>query len=310
MPLNSEARFIIELMEKALPQGLHGVPIEKARDFVEAMARRRPAGPEVGRVEDQTIEGPRGTIRVRIYRPNNQNDQPALLWFHGGAFAVGSIETADYMCRELCAGSLAVVISVDYRLAPENRFPAGLDDCYAATEWVAANAASLGIDPGRIAVGGDSAGATLAAGVTLLARDRNGPSLVYQVLAYPTTLMRISSFEYAAAPIVPASMATHFWNQYVSSDEDMLSPYCCPLNALTLASLPSAFILVPEVDSTRADQELYAHRLAAAGVATTLKIYPETPHGFLGMTLGMQMAREAMSDTNRYLRLAFERFPA
>lgn len=302
MALDADAQAAVDLMGQAFPNGLHSLPIEQTRAMMAEGVKVTPPGPDVAKVEDRMVPAEGHEIPVRIYWPSQDKDLPALVWLHGGAFALGSLDGSDVTGRDLTNAGDVVVISVDYRLAPEHKFPAGLEDSYRVLQWAAENAAELGIDASRLAIGGDSAGGNLAAAACLMARDRGGPEVAFQLLVYPTTLMRVSSYEYADDPIVSASMATFFWRQYLDNDAQMKDPYCAPMMAETLEGLPPAFVVVPEVDSTRADQEAYAHRLASSGVLTTVKVYPGTPHGFFGMTQGVAKAREAMADAGRILR--------
>jgi acetyl esterase len=304
MPLDPDAAQLIALMEGAMPGGMHTVPVDDVRATMAAMAKSAPTGKPVERVEDRTVPGPNGPVPVRIYWPTAETNLPALIWIHGGAFAFGGLDGADATSRELAHGANTVVVSVDYRLAPENPFPAGLHDCYAVLEWLSENALEIGVDAGRIAVGGDSAGGTLSAALTLMTRDQSGPPLAFQILAYPTVLMRVSSYEHVGGPLVGHSMATHFWTAYVNTDDDLSNPYCAPLNASSFEGLPPAFIAVPEVDSTRADQELYAQKLASAGVLTTYKVYPGAPHGFFDWFGALAKGRQAMDDAIIALRSA------
>lgn len=304
MPLSAEAAAVIALWSQAFPEGLHGLPLDQVRARQAELTKAAPKGPEVASAEDFTLPGPAGAVPVRLYKPSQEAAQPVLIWAHGGAFALGSLDGADAICRNLVEASGVAVLSVDYRLAPENRFPAGLEDLIAAFDWVAQNGQDQGLNPQRIAIGGDSAGATLAASACLSLRESGGPQPAFQLLFYPTTLMRISSYEHAASPIVPSGMANHFWQLYVRSDADFLNPLCAPMMADTLAGLPPAFIAIPEVDSTRADQEAYAHRLMREGVLTTARISPGMPHGYLGMTGALAEARQSLKEAGAALRLA------
>ncbi|MFC0281353.1 alpha/beta hydrolase [Falsigemmobacter intermedius] len=299
MPLSAEATALIALWSKAFPEGLHGLPVAQVRARQAELTRMAPRGPEVGEVADFTIPGQAGDIPVRLYQPQTAPDGPApvLIWAHGGAFALGSLDGADAICRTLVAASGVALLSVDYRLAPEHRFPAGLEDLLSVLRWLPDGGAARGLDAARFAIGGDSAGATLTAAACLQLRDEGGPQAALQLLFYPTTLMRISSYEHVDAPIVPSGMANHFWQLYVRSGADFRNPLCAPMMAEHLRDLPPAFLAIPEVDSTRADQEAYAHRLAADGVLTTLRVYPGTPHGFLAMTGGLAEARDALRDS-------------
>src|SRR5919201_117445 len=183
MPLDPQAKQVMEQLAALGFPPPHTVSPEQAR--LNAKARPRAAGPEVARVEKRNIPGPGPAIPVRIYTPAGAGPFPILVWYHGGGWVVGDLDTADPVARHLAVGASCVVVSVDYRLAPETKFPGAADDCYAATAWAAQHAARINGDADRLAVGGDSAGGNLAAAVALMARDRGGPSLVFQLLVYP-----------------------------------------------------------------------------------------------------------------------------
>jgi acetyl esterase len=302
MSLDADAQAVIDLMSQAFPGGLHSRPIAETRARMAEQSKSAPPGPDMARVHDSIVPAGDHEIPVRLYWPTTESDQPALIWLHGGAFALGTLDGADSLCRELASQAGVVVASVDYRLAPEHKFPAGVEDAYTVSQWVAKNHSDLGINATRVAIGGDSAGGTLAASVALMARDRSGPGLAFQLLVYPTTLMRVSSYEYVDDPLLTASMVNFFWDQYVERDSDLANPYCAPLNAGSLEGLPPAFVVIPEVDPTRADQEAYAERLATSGVLTTYKVYLGMPHGFFGMSAALAKARTAVGDAGRLLR--------
>src|SRR5437867_7482270 len=194
MSLDPQAQKVIEQIAALGFPPVHTVSPEQAR--INAKARPRAAGPEVARVEDRSIPGPGPAIPVRIYTPMGSGPFPILVWFHGGGWVVGDLETADPTARYLTVGTKCVVISVDYRLAPETKFPGAADDCYAATVWAAQQATRINGDPSKIAVGGDSSGGNLAAAVALMARDRGGLSLAFQLLVYPVTARDFDMLSY------------------------------------------------------------------------------------------------------------------
>ena len=264
---------------------------------------------EVARVRDRGIEGPGGNIPVRIYEPGGAGPQPAVVYFHGGGWVVGSVDSHDPLCRALANAAEAVVVSVDYRLAPEHAFPAAAEDAYAATAWVAERADELGVDPGRIAVAGDSAGGNLATVVALMARDRGGPDIAYQVPIYPVTDHTLDYDSYAEnAEWGPTSEAMGwFWEKYLARDVDAYNPYAAPLWARSLADLPPATVLTAGFDTLRDEGVAYAERLEAAGVETTLRNYERMTHGFMSI-LGdpdLSRAREAVDDVAGDLADAF-----
>jgi acetyl esterase len=305
VPLDDDAEQMLDLMAQAFPAGLGGVSVEEAREAMGASQAAMPPAPEVHAVDDLTVAGPNGEVPVRVYRPSGASDLPVLVWLHGGAFALGELDHYDRTCSELALACEAVVVSVDYRLAPEHQFPAGVEDAYAAATWVVEHAAEIGGDPACVAIGGDSAGGTLAAAVTLMARDRSGPVFVHQLLVYPTVLLRVSNAEHSGMPFLDAATCEIYWQHYVRTSADRTSPYCAPMNESDLTGLPPAFVLTAEVDPTRDDAERYATRLAEAGVRTALKRYHGSFHGFFTMAFALGCARVAFADATAELRGAF-----
>src|SRR2546422_3971142 len=186
MPLDPEAKMLLEQMTTVV-RPFDELSVVEARAAIATLSAAAGEGEAVARVENRTVPGPRGEIPIRVYTPEGRAPQPALVYFHGGGWVIGDLETHDGVCRALANAIPATVIAVDYRLAPEHKFPAAVDDAYAATRWVAEHATSIGVDPARIAVGGDSAGGNLAAVVALMAHDRGKPNLVHQLLVYPVT---------------------------------------------------------------------------------------------------------------------------
>src|SRR5271167_4268453 len=224
---------VLEAMAKAGLRPIEEMTPAEARAQMEATARARQAEPlPVARVEERPIPGPAGEIRLRLYWPNSAGPLPAIVYYHGGGHVIGSLDTHDFIARNLCAGAGALVASVDYRMGPEHKFPAAVDDCFAALHWVHANAASLGVDPGRIGVHGDSAGANLAAVVALQARDAGGPELRLQSLVYPVgdyTLSGASYRKYAQGcgmltPDAMAWFARHYLRAAADAEDWRASP--------------------------------------------------------------------------------------
>ena len=261
--------------------------------------------PDVSHVEDRMIPGPRGEIRVRIYRPDLNQGQVVITYFHGSAFVVCSIDTHDVLCRHLCLHSGAIVVSVDYGLAPEAPFPAGPDDSFAATSWVAANAASFGGDPAQLIVAGDSAGATMAIVTALRARDAGGPAIVAQVLFYPVTdypdRLPASYVERGEGCGLTANAMRWGWALYITDPADSGHPHVSPLRAPDLSGMPPAYVITAEYDLLRDEGQAFSGRLAAAGVDTTLVHYDDMNHGFLGMAGSLDRADEAMAAAGAWL---------
>jgi len=240
---------------------------------------------DVESVEDQKIPGPHGDIPIRIYRPSNEIDLPVLVYYHGGGWVIGDLETHDSVCRNLSKAADIVVVSVDYRLAPEHKFPIPFDDCYTATQWVVENAEALKIDGKRLAVGGDSAGGNLAAAITLKARDEGGPSIKYQLLIYPATdgsQDTQSKIDFKEGYLLSKHDMEFFGSAYISNESDYLNPLISPLLASDHTKLPPAFVFTAGFDPLRDEGKAYADKLKSAGVAVDYKNYEGTIHGFFG----------------------------
>jgi len=266
------------------------------------------AGPEepVARVEDRTIPGPGGPIPVRVYWPAAGKKLPALIYMHGGGWVFGTIGSVDRNCRVFANGANCVVINVDYRLAPEHKFPAAAEDSYAVLAYAAAHADEFGIDPERLAVGGDSAGGNLAAVACLMARDRSGPKPVFQLLVYPVTDHDDDSPSMTENDGIFLSRAAirYFWKHYTASAEEARQAYASPLKAKTLEGLPPAFVITAECDPLRDQGQAYARRLEAAGVPTASKCYAGAIHVFFQMGAVIDSGKEAVADAVEALRKA------
>ncbi len=306
MPLDPQAQAVLDQMAAMGLPPAHTVSPEEAR--INLNARPRSPGPEMAKVEDRVIPGDGPDIPVRIYTPHGSGPFPGMVWFHGGGWVVGNLDTADGNARHVAAGAGCVVVSVGYRLAPEDKFPAAADDSYAATRWVAENAASIGVDPARIAVGGDSAGGNLAAVVSLMARDRGGPPLVFQLMVYPATERNFeteSCRENADGYLLTTDSMKWFWAHYLSSEEDVANPYAAPMAADDLTGLPPALVITAEFDPLRDEGEAYGRRLQEAGVPATNSRYDGMIHGFFSMSLVIDKGREAVLEASAALRAAF-----
>jgi acetyl esterase len=260
---------------------------------------------ELASVETRRIPGAAGEIAVRIYQPFGAGVKPALVYFHGGGWVIGTLDSYDATCRELAQGAGCVVVSVDYRLAPEHRYPAAPDDCYAALKWVAANAAKLGADAKRVAVGGDSAGGNLSAVVSQMARDKGGPAIRFQLLIYPVTdadFTRRSYVDNAEGYLLTTASMHWFWDHYVPNKPQRAEPYASPLRAADLSGLPPAWLCTAEFDPLRDEGEAYAKRLQQAGVSTTLTRFDGLIHGFVSMGLVAPKAQAAVDEAVAALR--------
>ena len=306
MPLDPQAREVLDQMAAlGLPPN-HTVSPEQAR--INMLARPRPAGPEVAKVEDRTVPLGDAQVPLRIYTPQGSGPFPALAWFHGGGWVIGNLESADATARNLTVESGCVVVSVDYRLAPEAKFPAPFEDCYGATQWIAQNAASINIDPTKIAVGGDSAGGNLAAAVSLATKDRGGVPLSFQLLVYPVTEMDFDTPSYldnADGYGLTRDGMIWFWDHYLAKDADASNPYAAPAAARDLSGLPQALVVTAEFDPLRDEGEAYAQRLQAAGVPTTSTRYDGMIHGFFAMSAVVDKGKAAVSQAGAEMKAAF-----
>jgi acetyl esterase len=311
MPLDPQARAYLDAVI-----ALGGkLPREMTPDeWRQAMADRRKHFPvqqqPIARSEDRTVPGPDGEIPVRVYTPDAATGAsgplPILVYYHGGGWVIGSIETHDNTCRALANLTPCIVVSVEYRLAPEFRFPAGLEDCYAATKWVAEHGAELGGDPTRLAVGGDSAGGNLAAAVSLAARDRGGPNIAYQLLIYPVTDSTNdtpSHREMGTGYGLTQDGMVYFWELYVSEPADATNPLAAVLHA-DLHGLPPAMVITAEFDPLRDEGDAYAEKLKAAGVQVEHVAYPGQIHGFFAPGTMMQTGDKAVAAAARSLGAA------
>lgn len=291
MPLHPQAEAFLQRLADANLPPLEQMSIEQARSMVLPIAGE----PErVGGVVSDVVKTPAGEIPVRVFVPQVDTAEldeprrppvgrPMLMFFHGGGWVLGSIDTHEAVCRRLTNVGRCLVISVDYRLAPEHRFPAAVDDCFAAAHWACEQAEHLGGDPARLFVAGDSAGGNLAAAVCLRARDEGGPPLRGQVLVYPITdrsFDRDSYRENATGYHLTADNMRWFWEQYLASDAEGPHPWASPLRADGHAGLPPALIVTAEFDPLRDEGRAYAERLIAAGVPVEQIHCPGMIHGF------------------------------
>jgi acetyl esterase len=300
MPIDPAAAALIEVLEQHVPRIERGVTsAAEAR----AIAKQLPRAPDVepvGAVEDRTIPGPAGDIPVRVYRPAGSPDpRPGVVYFHGGGFVICDLDTHDGACRRLANALDAVVCSVDYRLAPEDRWPAAAEDAYAATRWVGDHAAELGVDAGRLVVAGDSAGGNLTAVAAQMARDRAGPPLAFQLLVYPVIDLSDdrhgypSQTENAEGFFLTNNQMEWYRDQYLAADADGEEPYASPIKASSLAGLPPACVVTAEMDPLRDEGEAYARALEAAGVPVTMHRAPGMFHGFFNMDAVLDGSKDA-----------------
>jgi acetyl esterase len=259
-------------------------------------------------IENLRIPGPLGEIPIRIYAPGTPAPRPAMVYFHGGGWVIWDLDTHDVVCSAIAHRAGAMVVSVDYRLAPEHKFPAAVTDAYAATAWVSANAARLGIDAARISVGGDSAGGNLGAVVSLKSRDENGPAIALQALIYPVTdlssMATPSYVEFAEDHQLSKAVMEWFRDHYLPSPEAAFDPYASPLLTPDLRGLPPAVILTAECDPLRDEGEAYAERLAEAGVPVTCTRYAGMIHPFFSLSGAIPRALDAIQQVADSVRTA------
>lgn len=264
----------------------------------------------VRKTEDFTISSAYGGIPARLYEPETRLTSGLIVFFHGGGFVMGDLDSHDLVCRTLCSKAGTTLIAVDYRLAPENKFPAAVDDCMAATLWAQKSAASLGLDSGKVVVCGDSAGGNLAAVTALRIRNDCGVALRGQVLIYPVTgyyTPELPSYEQnSEGYILTKADMVNFWNQYLASPDDARNPYAVPLNALDFAGLCPALIITAEFDPLRDEGESFAGKLREAGVPVQVTRYTGAIHGFFRMSHISRLARDAMEEVTAWLYRTLE----
>ena len=308
MPLHPQvAELLVRAARSALPP-YHTVSAPVARRiYRDTRAILAPQAPELPEVRLLATEN----FTLRLYRPVKNEKLPALVYFHGGGWTIGDIDTHDVLCRQLAAGARCVVVSVDYRLAPEYPFPAAVDDCFAATRYVADNAAKLNI--GSIAVGGDSAGGNLAAAVSLLARDAGGPAIAFQLLVYPATDQRLATASHqrnAQGYLLTRDAIDYFRRAYLPDEKDWTDWRASPLLAQSHADLPPALVITAGFDPLLDEGRAYAERLKAAGGAVEYREYADMVHGFILFGGVLDTANTAVADCCTALRGAFEKVPA
>jgi acetyl esterase len=307
MPVDPQIAALLEAGRIA-PQ-THTLSVADARAQYEArIAIMAPAAP-VARVEERMMDGPGGPLRIRVYTPHGKGPFPLLVFYHGSGFVLCSLDTHDGLCRNLCAGAGCVVASVDYRLAPEHPFPAATEDCLAAARWCAEHAASVGADPARIVVGGDSAGGNLAAVTALRIRDEGGPSLQGQLLLYPVTDFHTPGWpsyaENAEGYGLGRATMEWFWGHYLTDPTAATHPHAAPIRARDLRGLPPALVTSAEYDPLRDEGEAYADALHAAGNIVAASRWMGMNHGFLFWAGRVDKATAAVAEAAEWLRQAF-----
>ena len=293
MPLTTQAQaFLDALAEQDRPPWEELSP-QEGREFFNGLGDIFGEGPELDYVEDKVIPG---DVSIRVFRDDADTPRPAVMYFHGGGWVLGNTETHDALCRRIAKSSGCAVISVDYAISPENRFPKALEDCFAATTHVADSAGEFGIDPDRIAVAGDSAGGNLAAALTLKIRDEGGPAVNLQVLIYPVIEPDFQSESYrqfATEHGLTRTTMQWFWDQYLG--DQPAGPLAAPSRAASHTGLPAAHVITAEYDVLRDEGEAYARQLEAAGVPTTCKRYDGNLHGFVHFAANLMFLSSFLS---------------
>jgi acetyl esterase len=308
--LDPDAAAVFKAFQEAgRPPYESGTPTQARAMYLAGRPVSNPEPPELESAKPLSVAAPHGAIPARIYTPKqlrkNNGVAPCLVFYHGGGWVIGDLDSHDVVCRKLAHEGELIVISIDYRLAPEHKFPAAVDDAIAALKWVASNAKELGVDATRIMVGGDSAGGNLAAVVALAARDGEGPKLAGQVLIYPATdfaMKHPSHTEPETSILLTHSVIKWFCNHYLNGPADIDNWQASPARAKTLAGLPPAYLLTAGADPLRDEGDEYAARLKQAGVPVTYKHFPGQFHGFFTMGKLLPQANIAVSEIAAWLK--------
>ncbi len=310
MPLDPQAKALLDSIEQSGAPPLNAYSAIEARevyDKASELVRGSPPEPHV--IQSILIPGPTSDLKALVYRPNYNSPLPVLVYFHGGGYTIGSLKSHDGVCRTLCVEAQCIIISVDYRLAPEHKYPAAADDAWVATKWITANAESLGIDENCIAVGGDSAGGNLAAVVCLKAKAAGAPQIVFQLLIYPGTEMTCafpSHETFGKGYRLTKELIAWFYEHYFAATDDISHWQASPINAVDFSGLPPAFVLSAGYDPLQDENRAYAKKLEQAKVSVKLSHYEGMMHGFITMPGAIDKAKEALSECATQLRGAFD----
>jgi acetyl esterase len=308
--LDPDAAAVFKAFQEAGRPPYETVSPAEARElYLKGRVVSNPEPPELASVEPLTIPSPAGSIPARIYTPTRLRKAnglaPGLVFFHGGGWVIGDLDSHDVVCRKLADEGELMVVSVDYRLAPEHKFPAAVDDAIASTKWIAEHAKQFGIDASRLMVGGDSAGGNLAAVVAIAARDGNGPDIAGQLLIYPAidfAMTHPSHREPETSILLTHSVIRWFRDHYLSGAADVHDWRASPARARTLIGLPPAYVLTAGADPLRDEGDEYARRLKEAGVAVTHRTFPGQFHGFFTMGKLLQQANVAAGEIGVWLK--------
>ncbi|MFC5949269.1 alpha/beta hydrolase [Pseudonocardia lutea] len=307
MPLDPQIEALLAQMAEQGARSPESMTVAENRAMIADLAGLAGPPAELARVEDTAAPGPEGDIPVRLYVPPGDGPLPVLVYYHGGGWVIGNIESHDAVCRALAARAGCLVASVDYRLAPEHRFPAAVDDSYAALTWAAEKIGDFGGDPARLAVGGDSAGGNLAAVVAQLAKKQGGPPIAFQLLVYPATDRfddSPSMRENALGPLLSRAWIEWFLGCYLNSPDEGQDPRVSPGRAEDLSGLPPALVITAEFDPLRDQGAAYVGKLREAGVDAQLLPVDGMIHGFIQMSGVLDKARETLDKAGDALRTA------
>ena len=314
MALHPQVAAVLKMAEEANLPALNTQTPEEARAAAKLRTAAAPREIEdVASIRDTTIPGPAGDLPIRIYTPSEGNNHPLIVWFHGGGWVIGDLDNEDPACRVISNSTDAVIVSIDYRLSPDVRFPEPVEDCYAGLLWAHEHASELGVDGSRIAVAGTSAGGNLAAAVSLMARDRNGPTISHQLLFCPVIDHDFSTASYSANAdgyMLSRDSMVWFWDHYIGPDGDGSHPYASPIRADSLAGLPAATIIAAQYDPLVDEAEAFKVALEAAGNDVTYTCYEGMIHGFNGQVGIFDSARDALDEAATRLKASFIGVPS
>ena len=307
MPVHPQVQALLDEFSKQGLPPFNEMSVTLARTVALSFRDLQGEPENVGQITDILVPGPAGALPARLYHPSPGTSLPLVVYFHGGGWVIGDLEIVDRPCRALANAAGCVVASVNYRLSPETKFPGPAEDCYAATRWLTEHARDIGADNRFVAVSGDSAGGNLAAVVALMARDRGGPALAYQLLIYPVTApaagTTFASYrENADGYLLTRGSMEWFWDHYLASPDDARNPYASPLHASSLEGLPPAMVITAEFDPLRDEGLAYAKRLRDAGVSVRSSHYDGMIHGFLWMAGALERGRELIAEIGGELR--------
>ena len=300
MPLHPQSQSFLDAVAAKNAPAWSDMPIAQGREVFSGLTDLFGTGPELRRVEDVSTDS---GVPLRIYQADTTRPRPVVMFFHGGGWVLGDIETHDTLCRHLAAESGLAIVSVDYRRAPEHPYPAAFDDCFAATQFVAEHSDQLGVAARKLAVAGDSAGGNLAAAVALKSRDADGPPIQGQLLIYPVLNREFdgrSYVQFAEGFGLSRAVMMWFWEQYLGAN--VLDAYASPVLAESLVGLPQTHVITAEYDVLRDEGKAFAELLTAAGVATNHRCYDGMLHAFMHFTGAIEAGREAISDAAEVLR--------